>query len=347
MLLIAMDALYSFEIAIILFIQNQAPGLARFFRLVSMLGYEEFYMLAMPLLYWSLDSVLGLRMAILLLLSNGLNMALKIVFHAPRPYWLDARVKGYFAEDTYGIPSGHAQNAAVLWGLLATTRSKTWEKWMLVGLIFLIGFSRLYLGMHFLTDILAGWLIGWLLLFVFLKLENPLAAWLKQRSLGQQIGLAAATSLLLLLAIILPIIAMGAWQLPSDWLRNALVSQPGETIEPLKLDGAFTISGTWLGMMAGVAWMYHYRGGFNVAGTPGKRLLRYPVGVAGIFLLWFGLGMVLPENADAMSYGLRYFRYTLVGLWISAVAPLLFERIGLATAPEKKITSFSSTENPL
>lgn len=342
-----MEALFPFEIAIILFLQNLGSALAEVSRLISTLGYEEFYMLVMPSLYWCLDSALGLRMAVLLLLSNGLNCILKVALHSPRPYWLDAGVKGLTGESSFGAPSGHAQSAAVIWGLLATTRRKAWEKWALIAIIFLIGFSRIYLGVHFISDVLLGWLVGGLLLALVLKVERPLSAWLKQRSLSQLLGLALASSLLLIVVMVLPVLALGAWQIPGAWVQNALASQPGTPPDPLNLEGVFTVAGTWLGMLAGVAWLYRNQGSFDTSGAPSQRLLRYVVGVAGIFILWFGLGRIFPNNADVLSFTLRYFRYTLVGLWISAVAPLLFQRMGLARAPEKEIASFAPGENPL
>jgi membrane-associated phospholipid phosphatase len=342
-----MEALYQFQIAIILLLQSLGSGLAEFFRLVSMLGSEEFFMLVMPSLYWCFDAALGLRIAAMLLLSNGINDVFKVVFHAPRPYWMDARVKGFAAESSFGIPSGHAQNATGIWGLLAASRRQAWEKAALIGVIFLIGFSRIYVGVHFISDVLAGWLIGGLMVVIFLKVERPVIAWLKTLTLVQMIGLALVSSFLLVMLMILPVTALGAWTTPAAWVQNALASQPDSPIDPLNLDNIFTVSGTWLGMAIGVAWLYHRQGGFDTFGTPAQRLLRYAIGAAGILLLWFGLGKVFPRNADVISFALRFFRYTLVGLWISAIAPLVFERFGLSRVPEKKIASFSPGRNPL
>ena len=78
----------------------------------------------MPALYWCIDARLGLRVGMILLLSNGLNAVLKLAFHTPRPYWVDARVTGFAAESSFGLPSGHAQSAASVWGLLASSFRK-------------------------------------------------------------------------------------------------------------------------------------------------------------------------------------------------------------------------------
>jgi membrane-associated phospholipid phosphatase len=342
-----MDALHQFEITLILFLQSLGTWLVEPMRLVTMLGSEEFFMLVMPSLYWSINSVLGFRVAIILILSNGFSALLKLAFHSPRPYWFDPQVRGYVAEHSFGMPSTHAQSAAGVWGLIASASRQNWEKATLAAVIFLIGFSRVYLGVHFISDVVVGWLAGGLLLLLFLKIERPVWAWLRKRSFNQMLALALVTAAFIALMNLVPAAALSGWQPQAEWVKNALASQPEAGIDPLNLDGAFTLSGTWFGLMAGAAWLYHRRGGYDASGTPRQRLLRYVIGVAGIYLLWFGLGRVFPRHADVLSFTLRFFRYTLVGLWISALAPLLFERMGLALAPKNRVPPLSSGENPL
>jgi hypothetical protein len=55
---------------------------------ISFLGNTEFYLLAMPLLYWCIDLTLGIRIGIILLVSGGLNNILKLGFASPRPFWV-------------------------------------------------------------------------------------------------------------------------------------------------------------------------------------------------------------------------------------------------------------------
>jgi hypothetical protein len=54
----------------------------------------------------------------------------------------------------------------------------------------------------------------------------------------------------------------------------------------------------------------------------------------GILILWRGLGAIFPRDENLISYLLRYFRYTLVGLWISAAAPWLFFHFKLSGKPK-------------
>lgn len=337
-----MDALHQLELTWILFLQSLGGWVAAPSRLISMLGQEEFFMLVMPALYWSLDAGLGFRVGLMLLLSNGVNMIAKAAFHSPRPYWIDARVKGYAAESSFGLPSNHAQCATSIWGLIAAKDRETWLRIILVVVIFLIGLSRIFLGVHFISDVVAGWLIGGVLVWIFVKVERPIVDWLRSLSLAQMAALAVISTILLVVASLIPVMALGSWQLPAEWQQNALADQPASEVNPLDISGTFTIAGTWLGFLLGAAWLYHRQGGFDASGTPRERLLRYFIGAAGVLVLWFGLGQIFPRQSDVLSYSLRFFRYTLVGLWMSAVAPLVFERLGIARGSRVKVASLST-----
>ena len=62
-----------------------------------------------------------------------------------------------------------------------------------------------------------------------------------------------------------------------------------------------------------------------------KKALRYVLGGIVLLALWFGLGQIFPRGEDLISYILRFLRYTLIGVWVSALAPIIFMRIGLAS----------------
>jgi membrane-associated phospholipid phosphatase len=329
------DGLYEIEIWIILALQSLGSWLVVPMRALSMLGQEEFYLLLMPTLYWCFSAALGLRVALMLLLSNAASSALKIAFHSARPYWFDPRVQGLAAESTFGAPSGHASNGIAVWGMLATAFQSRRARAGLTVLIILIGFSRVYLGVHFVSDVLAGWLLGGVLLLAYLKIEAPILRWIRTLTLSRKI-LAALLSSLVLAGLILtaPVLA-GGWEIPGAWEQNALTAVPGSEFDPFNIEGAFTTAGTWFGMLAGIAWLYHLQGSlWNADGTPLQRILRYVVGAVGLMIFWFVLGQVFPRDSNLLSYSLRFARYTLIGLWVSALAPLLFQRIGLAVPPQ-------------
>lgn len=92
----------------------------------------------------------------------GLNLLLKNLFERDRPELWARTVDVRY----YSFPSGHAMLSMVIWGLfgyLLASRFPKWRNHIVVAtsvLILLIGFSRLYLGVHWLTDIVAGYAAG-------------------------------------------------------------------------------------------------------------------------------------------------------------------------------------------
>lgn len=339
-----LEALQQLEIAWITILQSLGAWLAPVMALVSQFGSENFFMFVMPVLYWSFDALLGAQMAALLLLGNALNAGLKLLFHSPRPYWVSTEVQAFSQENSFGFPSNHAQTAAGVWGFLAIRSRGGGVKTLLFLLIFLIGFSRIFLGMHFISDVLAGWLAGALLIWVYLRLERPLLAWLRNQTMRSLLILALISSAVIAAATLVPTALLQNWQMPQEWSQDALVNAGQAELDPLDIDGAFTVAGTWFGFMAGIAWLFHNQGGYHTDGTPRQRLLRYLVGLLGIFVFYYGLGRILPRNPDLISYLLRFLRYTLVGLWISMLAPLTFQKLGLIGAGQKIVPKTGSPD---
>ncbi len=114
-----MDALIQNGIDWIVAIQSLGSWLELPMIFFTVLGNENFFFLVLPLLYWSVDHRLGLRIAFILATSNYLNSIVKLLFAAPRPFWVSAQVEPFLHEDTFGIPSGHAQNSAAFTGIAA------------------------------------------------------------------------------------------------------------------------------------------------------------------------------------------------------------------------------------
>jgi len=326
-----MDVLIQKGIDWVIAIQSLGGWLEAPMQLFSFLGTQDFFFLVLPLVYWSVDSRLGLRVAFILIASVTLNYYFKLWFAGPRPYWVSADVKALSSESTFGIPSGHAQNAIGVWGTLATGKDKLLKQ-LAVTLIFLIGFSRIYLGMHFIHDVLAGWLIGCILLWVFARYWEVLAEWLKTKTASQKMLLAFVVSMAMIALGFFSVNRLDGYVFPAAYEANALRSSD-ELPAPVSLEDIFTSAGTFFGISVGTVWIA-LKGGYQADGPAGKRSLRFFIGLVGVLILWRGLGLIFPQGEDFVSYTLRYIRYLLVGFWIIAGAPWLFFRFKLADMPK-------------
>ena len=296
----------------------------------SFLGTENFFLLILPLIYWSIDAKVGIQVGFILITSNYLNGVLKLLFAGPRPYWVSDRVIPFAAESTFGIPSGHAQNAVSVWGMIAANYRKSWAWIFAFALMFFIGFSRWYLGVHFPHDVIVGWLIGAILLWMFLRFWNPIEDWLRQKTLREQVLLAFTVSMLYIVLGVFSASRLDGYTFPEEWRANALRASD-QLPAPVSMEGAFTLAGIFFGYAAGAAWIMS-RGGYQADGSLLQRAVRFVIGLIGMLILWRGLGLVFPDNVDAVSFTLRYLRYSFVGFWVSGGAPWLFFRFKLANA---------------
>ena len=136
----------------------RTPFLTQFLELVTLLGYGAFLITFVGFGYFFFSGRLFHRVALLLVTSGITNFLLKDIFQDARPdpmYQIDSRVG-----TSYGFPSGHAQIAVTLWGLIAIETRNMFLRAGCILIIALIVFSRPYLGVHDLGDVLGGTLIG-------------------------------------------------------------------------------------------------------------------------------------------------------------------------------------------
>ncbi|RRR65832.1 MAG: phosphatase PAP2 family protein [Candidatus Viridilinea halotolerans] len=323
-----MQAIWDWGVALIIVLQAAGEGLAPFWRGVSILGDEVFFLVLIPLLFWCVSPRVSIRVGLILLLGTAINSFFKLAFAGPRPYWYSADVRAFTAESSFGLPSAHAQNTVGVWGALASLMARPWAWGVALLLAFLVGFSRMALGVHFPTDVLAGWLLGIFTLGAYLLWSEAIWRWVQGFSLNRQLGLSFGFSLLLVLIGALPAL-LSSHELPATWVQQAAITQPDTAIHPWSSENAVTVGGTWFGFTAGVL-LLTQQGGFVATGPWWQRGARFLVGIIVVILLWAGLGAIFPRDETLVAAGLRYLRYTLIGLWIAFGAPLLLRRMGLA-----------------
>jgi len=313
------------ETSINIFLQSLGAGLQSLSKLLSFLGTESFYILVMPAVYWCVDALSGLRMGMILVLSGTLNGIVKLIFKSPRPYWVDKRVVPIAQERSFGLPSGHAMNAASLWGQISREFQKRWLTWVCIAMIVLIGLSRVVLGVHYTFDVAVGWVLGLAVYLLFNHYYTPLAARVKILPLKRQLALALLSSLLLVTLIILADLPGRTWVMPAAWAEGA-----GQ-INPFDSRGLYTVAGLWFGFLAGFMLLRAQLGTLQSRLGGIHLLWRYLLGLAGVLLIYMGLGKFIPKTLTISTFLLQYLHSALLGFWIAYLAPRLFKTLGIAT----------------
>jgi len=143
----------------------RTPFFNFFFYNVSLTGYPIFLFLFIAFGYFFWSPQRFSRVAMLLFISAVINSFLKDLFQDSRPpadFMLDEGTG-----TSYGWPSGHAQIAVTLWGLLAYELKNKYISTGAITFIILVAFSRMYLGVHDLGDVVAGLSIGGFILLLW------------------------------------------------------------------------------------------------------------------------------------------------------------------------------------
>ncbi len=297
-------------------------------RLLTFLG-QEFLVVLIPLLYWSISKSAGIDLSILLIGSSFVNFSLKSFFKAPRPFWLDASLQRGSAT-SFSFPSGHAQSSAVVFGGLAYLAARS--PWRIVArvvaavllalLVVLISLSRVYLGVHFPGDILVGVLAGLTVLAVYVHVKPRLAPVLARLPLR--------THVLLALLSALAVLGMHSWglivQLATRPAAEELIIAGRLAAQHETGSLAGVVMGLWIALAVEMRYVR-----FVVAGTFRQRLLRYLGGGATSGLIFAGLSalatLAAPDGLPAISLALLIIRYAITVFWAFAAWPWVFVRL--------------------
>jgi membrane-associated phospholipid phosphatase len=291
------EEILDWGIDVVLWFQQFSPALDLPFKSLTFLGNLEFFLILMPLIYWCLDRRMGARLLILFLISAYINSVAKVIADQPRPFQYDSRVKALVHAGGGGLPSGHTQSAVVVWGYLASQAGRR-MLWILAGFLMIaIPMSRLYLGVHFPTDLLGGYILGILLLGLYLQSVLKVETWLIQKGLLWQIGL----------AVVLPILF--------------IYVNPKGSIDAL--NAGSVLLGFAPGIILERRWIR-----FCAGGKPLRRILRFIPGFIVLIGIWMGLRIAFAGMEPVALF--RVVRYALVGLWCTLGAPWLFVRLRLA-----------------
>lgn len=142
----------------------RTPFLDRLMQFITYFGQEIVIIAVICALYWCADKRFAYMLGFTYFTAGLLVQSLKITFRVPRPWVIDPSFKAVESAvpgaTGYSFPSGHTQGAACLFFPLALRTKNTWRKLLCVLAFILIGFSRMYLGVHTPKDVIVSMLLS-------------------------------------------------------------------------------------------------------------------------------------------------------------------------------------------
>ncbi|MCH1984268.1 phosphatase PAP2 family protein [Ruminococcus sp. OA3] len=283
--------------------EHRTLPLDALFQFITLFAQETFVVAVICWYYWGRDKNLAYTLGFTYFLSGLTIQGLKVTFRIPRPWVLDpdfSPVKSAVPAATgYSFPSGHTQSGTALFSTLGFSSKKTVTRFLYFSMIVLIGFSRLYLGVHTPKDVLVSMAVTFAISALVWKYGRPLL---------DSTRYDLTVSLLMILVSCILIIY-------NFTLYHTGVLPASEAADCFKAGGA------GLGFAAGFfverRWIK-----FTYPDTFRERLLQFSVGLLTTLAFQQGLKPLLGDS----FYG-SILRYLIVVFWVIALYPYLFQKI--------------------
>ncbi len=321
-----MDQCISFGLEATAWLQANISGLEGFFQALHYMGKFEFYLAVLPLVYWSINKRMGFALTFLLTVADMTNSVCKHIFRGPRPFWIDSSL-GLNTEESYGLPSGHTQTAAVAY-LFVAAWFKKWWLWALCSvMVIAMAMSRVHLGVHMVHDVVVGFLLALMILGGYFFWKNRFSEAHSSMSTERQIAAMA------MIPGGVGIVYLGAMALAGEPNTQVAWASFIPAAESASVKNIATAAATMLGLGVGYV-IENRRVGFMTEGPFLHRAARYLLGMIGVIIIWRGLAVIFPRDPLWIAIPLRMLRYTLMGLWAAWWAPALFVKFKIARGDE-------------
>ncbi len=273
-----------------------------FFQIVTYAAQELFVVGIICWLFWCTNKKLAYTLGFSYFTSGLLVQGLKITFRIPRPWILDPSfqaVKSAIPGATgYSFPSGHTQSITALFGTTSLHASK--RRWKLLSLfvIFLVGFSRMYLGCHTPKDVFTSFILSFICVFLCYH-------YIYKKESFQKHPLVVVSVMFFICA---------GLTFYAVFLNKHNIIALTYAQDCLKASGA------------GTAFALGYyiettRIRFSMPRTLKEKILRLVMGLMGTLLILEGLKPFIGTSLFAC-----FIRYFLAVIWILAIYPLLFTK---------------------
>jgi len=272
-----------------------SPQLSWIFEAITLLGDGTVLVGLSAAIYWCFDKSCGRLVTYVLLLGAYLNFFLKIFIPWPRPPY-DLRLAEK-SEASYGFPSGHAQNSTTFWTWITLHFRKRVLGLLGVIVVVAVGISRIYLGLHYLAQVIGGWAFGLAVAYFGMLLLKHIP--------GRNGRMRTIPQVLFAFSMLIPLVI-------------AVMLGAANEIDPGQIGGY--LFGFSLGVLAEDKYVR-----FTVNVSTVQRILRLVIGGALTGLLLLVLQPILPDTYLVTTFVSSLIR----GVFVAVIVPAVFTRIEL------------------
>ncbi|MDT8337371.1 MAG: phosphatase PAP2 family protein [Candidatus Izemoplasmatales bacterium] len=312
-----------FELQIIRWLQSLRNGfLDTLFEFFTMFGEELIVIAVLGGIYWCVNKKVGERLGITVFISLGFNSLLKVVFMRLRPFMVDESIVNLRPETSggYSMPSGHAQSASTVFFGVYQFFKKNYLLAIAIVVTTLVSISRMYIGVHYLSDVLAGSLLGIIITYLMYRL----------------IGKREDLSLIYKFILILSLVSLVGFFIYNIVILNKDYFDSFQFY--FNTEALAKMFGTLVGFVIGIKLEKKYVN-FTNHDNLLKNAIRFVLGITVIFLTRLVLKelfhlIVNPDNlvydqmfASILASFLDFIRYVIMVIVGLGLYPMLFKKI--------------------
>jgi len=281
----------------------RTPFLDTLVGLITRLGEETVGVFILCAIFWCISKKFAYVIGVVYFLAGLTVQGMKICFRIERPWVIDPTfepVAGSKEHATgYSFPSGHTQSATALFGAIGAQLKQKPLKAICFLLVLLVAFSRMYLGVHTLADVVVSLLISSVLIFLTVKFAFG-------DSVDKKREFVLALIMLLYAVVVIVV---------------ATVMYSNDTIEQRYIADCLKAAGAGVGFAVG---MFVERVYINFS-VKSKNILwqiiKFVIGIAVVLGIQEGLKPIIGTGLVA-----NMFRYFLMLAWVTLLYPLLIKR---------------------
>lgn len=268
-----------------------------FFLFITEFGDELVFLIISSILFWTVNKDFGYRFMMIFLGTIAVNDVLKFSISRQRPW--QAGIVDVVGEGSYGhsMPSGHAQGSMTM-ALALNERfgkSKQWVTLLLFTIAVLVSISRVYLGQHYLSDVIVGMIVAFAV-FYAIKLIAP-----KMKI--------STSKFIYLIAPVLIVLLFFVHEKNYFVAVSAMIALTiGHDLEKRYIN-------------------------YDIQKTTKVKILSYVIGLVVALLLKEGIKFALPyedeliPDTSVLNLWLDFIRYFILCLWVSLGSFFVFSRI--------------------